>query len=90
MLSFYISHFSLIQGCGGYLRTPTGTFTSPNYPNPYPHRRTCEWTIVADTGSYIQLTIETFDLEYHRNCVFDGLEVGRTCCLTTKTSFSSL
>ncbi|XP_053408750.1 cubilin-like isoform X2 [Mercenaria mercenaria] len=65
----------ITDGCGGYLRNPTGSFTSPNYPNPYPHRRTCEWTIVADTGSYIQLTIETFDLEFHSSCAFDGLEI---------------
>ncbi|WAR06635.1 CUBN-like protein [Mya arenaria] len=35
----------ITNGCGGYLRTPTGSFISPNYPNPYPHRRQCEWTI---------------------------------------------
>ncbi|WAR06690.1 CUBN-like protein, partial [Mya arenaria] len=70
-----LSYFFALSGCGAYLRTPTGSFTSPNYPNPYPHRRQCEWTIVADTGSYVQLTIETFDLETHTDCRFDVLEI---------------
>jgi len=50
-------------GCGGYLTTPTGGFTSPNYPNPYNSSRQCEWTIMAQNGYFIQLTLETFDLE---------------------------
>ncbi|KAH3692443.1 hypothetical protein DPMN_194284 [Dreissena polymorpha] len=63
------------NGCGGYFRTPTGYFTSPNFPNPYPHMRQCEWTIVADTDSFVQLTIHTFDLESHSSCRYDVLEV---------------
>ncbi|XP_052804288.1 hemicentin-1-like isoform X2 [Mya arenaria] len=66
----YITH-----GCGGYLHTPTGSFTSPNYPHPYPHQRQCEWTIVADTRSYVQLTIETIDLETQTYCDYDVLDI---------------
>jgi len=57
------------------MRTPTGTFTSPNYPNPYPHDRVCEWLIVANTDSYIQLTIDRSHLEGHVNCRYDAIEV---------------
>ena len=67
------------SGCGGYLSTPTGSFTSPGYPNPYDHRRVCEWKIVVPTGQYIQLTIETFDLESHSSCAYDVLEVIMFC-----------
>ncbi|XP_041372182.1 cubilin-like [Gigantopelta aegis] len=65
----------ITDGCGGYLTGTTGTFTSPNYPKPYPHRRECVWRITVATGMAIQLTIGTFDLETHTTCRYDVLEV---------------
>lgn len=62
-------------GCGGYFTQSTNDFTSPNYPNPYPHRRVCVWRIEVATGQAIQLTIKDFDLETHSDCRFDVLEV---------------
>lgn len=62
-------------GCGGYLVSTTGSFTSPNYPNPYPHRRECVWMISLPTGNAIELTIVDFDLETHSSCQYDVLEV---------------
>jgi cubilin len=53
----------------------TGSFTSPDYPNPYPHRRECIWTITVATGMSVELTIEDFDLESHSECRYDVLEV---------------
>ncbi|KAK3106526.1 hypothetical protein FSP39_021900 [Pinctada imbricata] len=77
----FISDFSVAQngfrlewltnGCGGYFIQPTGTFTSPNYPYPYPHRRECEWHIVAGTGYSVELTITDFELESH-STVYGG------------------
>lgn len=64
-----------LPGCGGYFTSPTGTFTSPNYPNPYPHRRVCEWKITVATGSAVKLTVSNFDVEAHTNCRFDSLVV---------------
>ncbi|KAL3836256.1 hypothetical protein ACJMK2_021695 [Sinanodonta woodiana] len=65
----------ITNGCGGYLTGATGEFTSPNYPNPYPHRRECVWIVTVSTGSYVQLTITDFDLESHSECRYDVLEV---------------
>lgn len=65
----------MMLGCGGYFTQSTNEFTSPNYPNPYPHRRVCVWRIEVATGQAIELTIHDFDLETHSECRFDVLEV---------------
>lgn len=53
---------------------PSGVFTSPNYPNIYPHGVTCEWSIVTDYGSVIELTINDLDIEMGKEC-YDKLVV---------------
>ncbi|KAL8573023.1 hypothetical protein ACOMHN_010453 [Nucella lapillus] len=63
------------NGCGGMLSGPSGNFTSPNYPNPYQHATTCEWTITVNTNYAISLTFHDFDMEGHQNCSFDAVEV---------------
>ncbi|XP_067869413.1 cubilin isoform X2 [Heterodontus francisci] len=63
------------NGCGGELLGPNGGFSSPGYPNSYPHNRECIWFIQGDSGSSIELTIHEFVMEYHQTCNFDVLEV---------------
>uniref|UniRef100_UPI00398F64EE cubilin n=1 Tax=Pristiophorus japonicus TaxID=55135 RepID=UPI00398F64EE len=63
------------NGCGGELLGPKGEFSSPGYPNRYPHNRECIWFIQGDSGHSIELTIHEFDVEYHQTCNFDVLEV---------------
>ncbi|XP_006894385.1 PREDICTED: cubilin-like [Elephantulus edwardii] len=62
-------------GCGGNLTTPTGTFTSPNYPMPYYHSSECYWLLKSSHGSPFELTFEAFHLEYHPQCTLDYLAV---------------
>ena len=50
-------------------------FTSPEYPEPYPHQRECVWMIEVPPGNSIQLTINDFDVEKHDTCNYDVLEV---------------
>uniref|UniRef100_A0A8C0FEB1 Cubilin n=1 Tax=Bubo bubo TaxID=30461 RepID=A0A8C0FEB1_BUBBB len=64
-----------VNGCGGELSGPSGSFHSPGYPNRYPSNRECIWYIHTAPGSSIQLTIQEFDIEYHPNCNYDVLEV---------------
>ncbi|XP_013797015.2 cubilin [Apteryx mantelli] len=64
-----------VNGCGGELSGPSGSFNSPGYPNRYPSNRECIWYIRTAPGSSIQLTIQEFDIEYHPNCNYDVLEV---------------
>lgn len=62
------------SGCGDIFTRPFGNFTSPNYPNAYPHGVTCEWSILTDYGSVIELTINDLDIEVGLSC-FDKLVV---------------
>ena len=61
--------------CGGYLETSEGRFTSPNYPNLYPHARQCEWRIEAHPDRRVTLTIDDLDLEAHARCAYDYVAV---------------
>ncbi|XP_067863171.1 cubilin [Heptranchias perlo] len=63
------------NGCGGELIGPKGGFTSPGYPNRYPHNQECIWFIQGDSGSSIELTIHEFDMEHRQACNFGVLEV---------------
>ncbi|XP_015441120.1 cubilin isoform X1 [Pteropus alecto] len=64
-----------LTGCGGNLTTPTGTFTSPNYPMPYYHSSECFWWLKSSHGSPFELEFEDFHLEHHPNCTSDYLAV---------------
>ncbi|NXV82962.1 MFRP protein, partial [Atlantisia rogersi] len=46
--------------CGGTLRGPEGSFSSPNYPSPYPPNALCIWYIEVGPSLAIQLKMETF------------------------------
>lgn len=70
---------ALLTGCGGTLGGESGTFTSPEYPEPYPNERECVWRIEVAPGSSIQLTITDFDVEKHTSCSYDVLEVSTGC-----------
>ena len=48
--------------------------TSPNFPNGYRNNETCGWTIEAEEGQIIELTMETFDLEYSNDCSYDSVQ----------------
>jgi len=65
----------IVDGCGGVLDPREGEFTSPGYPGFYPPSTTCEWTIVADYGYTIEITIQDFWLESSRSCTLDALTV---------------
>lgn len=65
-------------GCGGDLNSENGTFTSPNWPNPYPHNRECIWRITVPIGKRIQLNLNNMHLEFQTNCSYDFIEV-RSC-----------
>ncbi|XP_051007258.1 cubilin [Acomys russatus] len=65
----------LIHGCGGEMSGAMGSFSSPGYPNNYPHNKECIWKIRAAPGNSITLTIHDFDVEYHSDCRYDTLEI---------------
>uniref|UniRef100_A0A672UGF0 Membrane frizzled-related protein n=1 Tax=Strigops habroptila TaxID=2489341 RepID=A0A672UGF0_STRHB len=61
--------------CGGTLRGPEGSFSSPNYPSPYPPDALCIWRIEVSPGLAIQLKMETFSVEGTASCLFDRVEL---------------
>lgn len=46
-----------VEGCGGHLIEPVGTFTSPGYPSSYPMNVDCDWLIEIDYAHSIELTL---------------------------------
>ncbi|KAG8515901.1 Cubilin, partial [Galemys pyrenaicus] len=76
---FRIQFISSVEDCGGDLQGPLGRFTSPNYLNPNPHGRICEWRLTVQEGRQITLTFNNLRLEAHPSCsnehvtVFNGL-----------------
>ncbi|XP_070174131.1 cubilin-like [Littorina saxatilis] len=72
---FQLTYDGTATGCGGDLTTPTGEFTSPNYPAPYTHNAECFWTITVSAGSLIRLSFPDLDIEGHRSCSYDYVEI---------------
>ncbi|POI25494.1 hypothetical protein CIB84_010757, partial [Bambusicola thoracicus] len=65
----------IIHPCGGTLRGPEGSFSSPNHPGPYPPHALCIWHIEVAAGMAIQLTMDAFSVEGTASCLFDRLEL---------------
>nr|XP_020010359.1 adhesion G-protein coupled receptor G6 [Castor canadensis] len=61
--------------CRVVFSSPSGTFTSPCYPNDYPNSQACMWTLRAPTGYIIQITFNDFDIEEAPNCIYDSLSL---------------
>ena len=58
--------------------SPTGTLTSPNYPDDYPNYYDCQWLItIPEVNEKIRIRVKELDIEEAKNCKYDSLEVGR-------------
>ncbi|XP_035535278.1 ST14 transmembrane serine protease matriptase a isoform X2 [Morone saxatilis] len=72
--------------CGGQLRAEKGSFASPNFPNYYPPRTSCQWSIQVPDGKAVKLTFKKFLLsepgeEKRKDCRKDYVEVnGKKLC----------
>ncbi|KAL1781836.1 membrane frizzled-related protein isoform X1 [Sigmodon hispidus] len=62
-------------GCGGNLTGLHGVFSTPNYPQYYPHQQLCTWHISVPVGYSIGLQFHNFSLETQTECGFDYVEV---------------
>ncbi|XP_074549445.1 cubilin [Halichoeres trimaculatus] len=73
---FSLSFEASVEVCGGELNAPSGTISSPNYPNLYPHSRLCRWDLIVLPGRRVTLTINDLRLEDSgTSCVYDYVEV---------------
>ncbi|BFZ01255.1 hypothetical protein BsWGS_04294 [Bradybaena similaris] len=72
-----ISQFTLDYECtcGGDIVKDEGILTSPNYPDDYPSLKHCVWNITVTETFTVGLTFEMFDLESHRQCTRDYVEL---------------
>ena len=57
---FYISG----TNCGGTFISQSGNFSSPNYPNRYPHGANCTYIINVPSANMIRLEFDIADFEY--------------------------
>lgn len=62
-----------------------GMIESVNFPNDYPSRADCSWTIQASMGNTINYTFITFEVEEHVGCSYDYVKVS-TCFIKPKNS----
>ncbi|XP_072107222.1 CUB and sushi domain-containing protein 1a [Mobula birostris] len=54
---------SCTAACGGNMTGPMGVILSPNYPQPYPHGKECDWTIKVSPDYVIALIFKSFHME---------------------------
>lgn len=72
--------------CGGQLTGEKGSFSSPNFPNYYPPRTSCQWTIQVPVGKAVKVTFRKFLMtergqENSKDCRKDYVEVnGKKLC----------
>uniref|UniRef100_A0A8C8Z1I0 CUB and Sushi multiple domains 1 n=1 Tax=Prolemur simus TaxID=1328070 RepID=A0A8C8Z1I0_PROSS len=52
-----------IAACGGNLTGPAGVILSPNYPQPYPPGKECDWNIKVNPDFVIALIFKSFNME---------------------------
>nr|XP_057944796.1 CUB and sushi domain-containing protein 1-like isoform X2 [Doryrhamphus excisus] len=49
--------------CGGNVSSPSGVILSPNYPQPYPPGKECDWRIRVNPDFVIALIFKSFNME---------------------------
>uniref|UniRef100_A0A670YQB1 CUB and Sushi multiple domains 1 n=1 Tax=Pseudonaja textilis TaxID=8673 RepID=A0A670YQB1_PSETE len=52
-----------LAACGGNLTGPAGVILSPNYPQPYPPGKECDWRIKVNPDFVIALIFRSFNME---------------------------
>ncbi|RXM33320.1 CUB and sushi domain-containing protein 2, partial [Acipenser ruthenus] len=52
-----------IATCGGNVTGPVGVILSPNYPQPYPPGKECDWRIKVNPDFVIALIFKSFNME---------------------------
>ncbi|KAL1024015.1 hypothetical protein UPYG_G00050330 [Umbra pygmaea] len=60
--------------CEHKVHSPSGTVSSPNWPDKYPSRKECTWAITSTPGHRVKLLFSDFEIEQHQECAYDHLE----------------
>ncbi|VDM95878.1 unnamed protein product [Thelazia callipaeda] len=67
------AHYIVI--CGGHFVDEEGTIQSPRYPENYMPDEECKWIITVPEGYQVALNFQFFNLETHKDCIYDRLEI---------------
>ncbi|KAA0704371.1 Bone morphogenetic protein 1 [Triplophysa tibetana] len=62
-------------GCDQVITSVSGVITSPNWPDKYPSKKTCTWTLSTTPGHRIKLAFVEIAMEAHEECAYDHLEI---------------
>uniref|UniRef100_A0A3Q2Q6B5 Metalloendopeptidase n=1 Tax=Fundulus heteroclitus TaxID=8078 RepID=A0A3Q2Q6B5_FUNHE len=62
-------------GCDHSVNTASGTISSPNWPDKYPSKKACSWSLSTTPGHRIKLIFTEVDMEAHQECAYDHLEI---------------
>ncbi|KAK2846663.1 hypothetical protein Q5P01_009662 [Channa striata] len=81
-----IQRGSRAVSCGGQLIYEKGTFSTPNFPNYYPPKTSCQWSLEVPQGKAVKVTFKKFLLSEPgqkniNGCTKDFVEVnGKKLC----------
>ncbi|XP_029370992.1 bone morphogenetic protein 1-like isoform X2 [Echeneis naucrates] len=62
-------------GCDYVVHSVSGIISSPNWPDRYPSKKACTWSLSTTAGHRIKLVINEIDMEAHLECAYDHLEI---------------
>ncbi|KAM4635166.1 bone morphogenetic protein 1-like isoform 2-T4 [Polymixia lowei] len=62
-------------GCDHVVTSVTGTISSPNWPDNYPSKKACTWSLSTTPGHRIKIAFNEIDMEAHLECAYDHLEI---------------
>ncbi|XP_047229438.1 bone morphogenetic protein 1-like isoform X3 [Girardinichthys multiradiatus] len=62
-------------GCDHSVNSVSGAISSPNWPDKYPSKKACIWSLSTTPGHRIKLIFNEVDMEAHLECAYDHLEI---------------
>uniref|UniRef100_A0A7N6AXP6 Metalloendopeptidase n=1 Tax=Anabas testudineus TaxID=64144 RepID=A0A7N6AXP6_ANATE len=62
-------------GCDIVINSVSGIISSPNWPDEYPSKKVCTWSLSTTPGHRIKLVFTEIDMEAHVECAYDHLEI---------------
>ncbi|KAM9307087.1 LOW QUALITY PROTEIN: bone morphogenetic protein 1-like [Pholidichthys leucotaenia] len=62
-------------GCDHVVNGVLGVISSPNWPDTYPSKKACTWSLSTTPGHRIKLIFNEVDMEAHLECSYDHLEI---------------
>lgn len=68
-------NFLFLTGCNRTYNGNSGQIYSPGWPGNYPVDSYCEMTVISSPGTSLSLYFNSFQIEAHRSCQYDGLLV---------------